>query len=763
VDQRRHEPSERRRRPSDAVRLVLAIVFVGAIAPLEARVSVDPALEPLATWQRIAVALFWLGVVGALTLAVGAALTASRWRAVRDLVLTALVAAAVAFVVPVPWAGTADGEWLVIAVSVGAAIAFGAGLLASRTVRRCVAWLTVLGIVAGVAAGILVPVDAVVAVLIGWGASAVIRLVFGCPQAVPSAEDVSLAGATFGIDLDDPHLQPAQGWGLATFTAAGSGGNPVDIAVYRRDAGDAQFFSRLWRTLWFKDSAPSLTLTRLQLVEHEAFALLMADRAEVGVPQVLAAGIVPSTKDAVLLTRPPAGRLLADVSPDELGVAELTEVWRNVDRLHSAGISHGHLTTRDIVIGADGSVTLIDLHHAETVAPEGHLLTDIAELLTGLALLVGPTKAVAAAAAVLDSQKLDDVLPLLQPAALLPPTRRALKAQPKLLDQLRDAGASAAGTDAPELAKLRRVTLSDVLMLVASGFGIYLVAGQLGSLVGMGPAIADATFVYLLIAMALGALTAVTAALAMTGAIATPLPFGPAVEVQLGNQFTGLVGGTLAITATNIRFVQKRGLSAALAVSAGITTSFAGFVVQLIIITVAIISIGPDLDLAANDESHTTALIVLIVIAIALGAIIGIPKFRKSVLDKVRAPLDAVITNLKDLFHRPSQLARVVGGVIGSQLLLAIALWFSLEAYGTTVPLFTLLLLNTLAALVGGVAPVPGGLGVIEGVLIEGLKSAGVPADTATVAVLSYRLVTAYLPPIWGWVALSRLRQRDYL
>jgi len=59
--------------------------------------------------------------------------------------------------------------------------------------------------------------------------------------------------------------------------------------------------------------------------------------------------------------------------------------------------------------------------------------------------------------------------------------------------------------------------------------------------------------------------------------------------------------------------------------------------------------------------------------------------------------------------------------------------------------------------------PVPGGIGVVEGGLLVGLTSAGMPESSAFAAVLLYRVATFYLPPIWGWFALTWLRRRRYL
>ena len=50
----------------------------------------------------------------------------------------------------------------------------------------------------------------------------------------------------------------------------------------------------------------------------------------------------------------------------------------------------------------------------------------------------------------------------------------------------------------------------------------------------------------------------------------------------------------------------------------------------------------------------------------------------------------------------------------------------SLHAVGQRVSIATLITVNTLAAIVGGAVPVPGGLGVVKAGLIAGLTSAGV-------------------------------------
>ena len=100
---------------------------------------------------------------------------------------------------------------------------------------------------------------------------------------------------------------------------------------------------------------------------------------------------------------------------------------------------------------------------------------------------------------------------------------------------------------------------------------------------------------------------------------------------------------------------------------------------------------------------------------------------------------------------------------IGGQLAVALALAASLRAFDDHLSLATLIVVITLASMIGGVSPIPGGVGVVEAGLILGLTAAGISESDATAAVFVQRLFTAYLPPIWGWFCLLWLRRREYI
>jgi uncharacterized protein (TIRG00374 family) len=96
-------------------------------------------------------------------------------------------------------------------------------------------------------------------------------------------------------------------------------------------------------------------------------------------------------------------------------------------------------------------------------------------------------------------------------------------------------------------------------------------------------------------------------------------------------------------------------------------------------------------------------------------------------------------------------------------VLYALCLGCCLRAYGDHLSLATLIVVNSSASTVANLAPVPGGMGVAEAGLVAGLTAAGVDSSTAVAAVLTHRLITFWLPPAFGWLAIRDLSHRKYI
>ena len=148
---------------------------------------------------------------------------------------------------------------------------------------------------------------------------------------------------------------------------------------------------------------------------------------------------------------------------------------------------------------------------------------------------------------------------------------------------------------------------------------------------------------------------------------------------------------------------------------------------------------------------------------IAIAVVTLVPRLRRLASSRVRPHLASIWANVKKIASEPRKITYIATGSIVAQLLIATALGAALHAVGEQASLATILVVMTMASIIGGAVPVPGGLGVVEAGLIAGLTAAGIPQDQAVAAVFIQRLFTAYLPPIWGWATLAWMRRREYV
>lgn len=90
-----------------------------------------------------------------------------------------------------------------------------------------------------------------------------------------------------------------------------------------------------------------------------------------------------------------------------------------------------------------------------------------------------------------------------------------------------------------------------------------------------------------------------------------------------------------------------------------------------------------------------------------------------------------------------------------------VALWVLLVGFGTRAPLLLSVFFYETASLAGALIPLPGGLGVVEGMLREQLvRLGGVPPAIATASMILVRFATLWWAVAVGFLALGVLRSR---
>ena len=778
-----HGGGTTRRRASDAFRLAVAVVVVLVSIPvMRANSAAELAIvravyPPPAAISWLVTSVFWLGSAGVIALLVIIGLlvprlTAIRWTAVAG-VLTWGVCALLGVVLgsaagrpPADALAGINAGYPVTQLAVAVAVAATALPYLSRPLHRLVSLLLTLAVLAAVCGGYALPVNAISSVALGWGVAAALHLAVGSPLGLPSAAEITEWITDLNVAVRNLTRSARQVWGVEQFTGRDPAGNAVELSVYGRDASDARILAKLWRFCLYRDSGPTLILDRLQQVEHEAYLTLMAGRAGVLVPDVLAAGRFGPSRDAALVTQVPDSVALAEATGDDLTDGTLDEMLRAVLRLRDVGIAHGALGGDTILVSGRGTC-IRDFRRASAGAPADRLDDDMAAVLGAMAVRAGAERTAAAAVRVLDADTARGALVHLQRSALDPITVAALKHQKDLLAQLRAAVAAGTGIEVPKLAEAKRVSWANLLFAVGSLIGIWLIIGVLSDAGDSLAAIKGASWGWVALTFVFAQLPMVAEAWALLGAVVGDLPFGRCVALETSNSFTALVGGDVAVFALRVRFFQRQGYDAEAAVSAGAIATTASWTAKSLLFLIAIpfaagsfhapSSSGgqPDrgLDhpgghLGRGDRRHA-----------------GRPGTAAAAAGQQQDPPASGehLGQRQDDRHRATQ-DRLRAGRLDPGPAPGHPGPRHLAARGREhASIATLITVNTLAAIVGGAVPVPGGLGVVEAGLIAGLTSAGIPQDQAVAAVLIQRFCTAYLPPVWGFLTLTWMRRREYV
>jgi uncharacterized protein (TIRG00374 family) len=123
---------------------------------------------------------------------------------------------------------------------------------------------------------------------------------------------------------------------------------------------------------------------------------------------------------------------------------------------------------------------------------------------------------------------------------------------------------------------------------------------------------------------------------------------------------------------------------------------------------------------------------------------------------RARAAAGSVFTRSELLLHQRATRRSLVGWAGSNWLLDSASLWVCLWAYGVQVRPGALLTAYGAATLVGLLPVTPGGLGVVEGVLIPSLILLGADGGPVVLGVLTWRAIEFWLPiPVAGVAYLS--------
>ena len=169
-----------------------------------------------------------------------------------------------------------------------------------------------------------------------------------------------------------------------------------------------------------------------------------------------------------------------------------------------------------------------------------------------------------------------------------------------------------------------------------------------------------------------------------------------------------------------------------------------------------------------GSVGRAPALVPVAAAAAVMLAVTLVPRFLKAgpAADEHRRPLRALVAGraaVTDGIHDAAALVRMhdpltIGGALGYMAFDVGALAAGFAAFGG-VPGPGVLVLAYAVGQLGGLIPIPGGIGGVDGGLIAAFLVYGTSASLATAAVLAYRVVQVGLPAAVGTAGFARLQR----
>jgi len=613
-------------------------------------------------------------------------------------------------------------------------------------------------VIASIVGGGITVSALLVTFLLGWAAGLATRFALGTMTTRPPglAVAAALEAAGFPLTVLRAVFETPSGRHYSATTRSGS---RLEVLVLDRDLEGAGLGSALWHRLRVRDQPQPVGFGMRHRLEHAALQSYAAVAAGAPVPKLDA--VTEVGPDAALLAYSRIeGRTFAEVA-DSLTDDDLAGAWRAVRTLHDAHISHRNLSAEHLWRAADGGIWLTGGEHGAVAASDTALRIDCAELLCTLALLTSPRRAVAAGTRILGAERLSRALAVLQPLALTPETRRAIRARRQVLKALQNLLEDLVPEGQVEQINIKRLSLKWIFTIVAGTVAAYLLLAELGQ-INLVTLFSSANWWWAGLALLLSVVTYIGATWTVDGFVPEKLKFRRTLEAQLAASFATLVSPpTLGSVAVNVRYLQKAGVHPALAAaSIGVSQIFA-FVSHLLLLLLFAWIAGTRQDVSFAPPAW--AWFIVGALALAVVGMVVIPIARKWVLRRVMPIFRQVGPRLASLLQDPTKIATGVAGILILNLGYCACLIASVHAFGGEAEWAAIAVVYLAGAAIGQAAPTPGGLGAVEAALAGGLAVAGLDTGIALSATLLFRLFTFILPVIPGWFSFRHLQRIDLL
>lgn len=314
-------------------------------------------------------------------------------------------------------------------------------------------------------------------------------------------------------------------------------------------------------------------------------------------------------------------------------------------------------------------------------------------------------------------------LPVLQPVALSPTTKRSVRKNKQILMDLRDRLLEIRPDAEVEHIELERIKPRTLLMVIAGSIAAYVLLLQLAQ-VNLVDLVQNAKWEWLVVAFVAALITYPGAAWSLTGFVPEKLKLIRTIAAQLAGDFATLIAPpTLGAVAINLRYLQKSGVHPALATASIGVSQVAAFLVHILLLLGFGVAAGTQQDFSFTPPRG--AVLAGAAALIIIGGAFLLPPVRKSVWNRAGPLLKQVGPRLMTVAQQPWKIVEGVGGMFTLNLGYILCLAACVSAFGGSLSFAAIAVVYLTGSVVGQAAPTPGGLGAVEAAMAAGLTLAG--------------------------------------
>ncbi len=292
-----------------------------------------------------------------------------------------------------------------------------------------------------------------------------------------------------------------------------------------------------------------------------------------------------------------------------------------------------------------------------------------------------------------------------------------------------------------------------VLLVVVAFF----VATHLRQMAMAAGALSHADPRWIAVALVAAAVSYLLAASVLRASSPLRLPLGRTVAAQLAAASANRISpGGVGALGVNVRYLERSGSrrpEAMSTVSLGVAVGFAMHLVMIVGLLV-VVARRPSFRLGALPGWSVGAALI---IAVTAGALV---LRHWQIHARLLVGIRAAGAHAHSMMQQPSRVIVLIAASGGISISYAVALTACLAAVGGHVAVTGVLLVYLAGSAVGAIVPAPGGIGAVEAALIAGVGHLGVHPGVAVAGVLSYRMVTYWLPVLPGFICAAFLHRR---